>query len=146
MASTLDKKTKPVHKKKGQRMFSNIWNPAHPAHLDRLVRGINCLLGVSIAPDKCSYQVNIILISPWKHMLWLCSTPPHHHHHQRGGTFCFWDGSRWCQRRCKTFCPLCNLNTLWYILMILGRNVDQDEMACRIQDDSSGFLHPLSAL
>ena len=32
------------------------------------------------------------------------------------------------------FCPLCNLNTLWNILMILGRNVDQDEMTCRIQD------------
>ena len=29
---------------------------------------------------------------------------------------------------------LCNLNTLWNIMMILGRNVDQDEMMCRIQD------------
>ena len=28
----------------------------------------------------------------------------------------------------------CNLNTLWNILMILGRNVDQDEMTCHIQD------------
>ena len=48
------------------------------------------------------------------------------------GTYCFWDRSHW--RRCKTSCQLCNLNTLWNILMILGRNVDQDEMTCRIQD------------
>ena len=34
----------------------------------------------------------------------------------------------------KTSCPLCNLNTLWNILMILGRNVDQDVMTCCIQD------------
>ena len=34
----------------------------------------------------------------------------------------------------KTACLLCNLNTLWNILMILGRNVDQDEMTCHIQD------------
>ena len=27
-----------------------------------------------------------------------------------------------------------NLNTLWNILMILGRNVEQDEMTCHIQD------------
>ena len=26
--------------------------------------------------------------------------------------------------RRKTSCPLCNLNTLWNILMILGRNVE----------------------
>ena len=50
-----------------------------------------------------------------------------------GGTYYFWDGSCWCQRRRKT-CPFCNLNTLWNILMILGRNVAQDEMMCRIQD------------
>ena len=47
-----------------------------------------------------------------------------------GGSYCFWDRSR----RCKTSCPLCNLNTLWNILMILGRNVGQDEMMCGIQD------------
>ena len=53
-----------------------------------------------------------------------------------GGTYCFWDGSRWRQRRRqrKIYCPLCNLNTLWNILMILGRNVDQGKMTCRIQD------------
>ena len=49
----------------------------------------------------------------------------------------FWDGSRWCGRqwwhRLKTSCPLCNLNNFWNILMILGRNVDQDEMTCHIQ-------------
>ena len=31
-----------------------------------------------------------------------------------------------------TSCPLCNLNTLWNILLILVRNVDQDEMMCHI--------------
>ena len=53
------------------------------------------------------------------------------------GAYCFWNRSSWrrrqCQHRRKTSCPLCNLNTLWNILMILGRNVDQDEMTCRIQ-------------
>ena len=44
----------------------------------------------------------------------------------------FLDGSRW--RRRKTSCPLCSLITLWNILMILGRNVDQDKMTCCIQD------------
>ena len=29
---------------------------------------------------------------------------------------------------------LCNTNTLWDILMMLGTNVDQDEMACCIQE------------
>ena len=28
----------------------------------------------------------------------------------------------------KTSCLHCNMNTLWNILMILGRNVDQDKM------------------
>ena len=31
-------------------------------------------------------------------------------------------------------CPLCKLNTLWNILVILGRNVDQDEMTCCVQE------------
>ena len=31
-------------------------------------------------------------------------------------------------------CLLCNTNTLWNILMILGRNIEQDEMKCCIQD------------
>ena len=55
-----------------------------------------------------------------------------------GGAYCFWDGSRWRrrqrQRRRKTSCPLFNLNTLRNILMIFGRNVEQDELTCRIQD------------
>ena len=38
------------------------------------------------------------------------------------------------RRRRKISRPLCNLITLCNILMILGRNVDQDEMTCRIQD------------
>ena len=30
-------------------------------------------------------------------------------------------------------CPLCKLHTLWNILKILGRNVEQDKTMCRIQ-------------
>ena len=37
-------------------------------------------------------------------------------------------------RQHKTSCPFCNLNTLWNISMILGRNVDQEERTCCIQD------------
>ena len=43
------------------------------------------------------------------------------------GTYCFfWDGSCWHRRRRKTSYPLHNLNNLSKILMILGRNVEQD--------------------
>ena len=31
-------------------------------------------------------------------------------------------------------CPLCNSNTLHNILMIFGRNVEQDEMTCHLQE------------
>ena len=31
-------------------------------------------------------------------------------------------------------CPLCNVNTLWNILMVLGRNVEQDETTCHLQE------------
>ena len=31
-------------------------------------------------------------------------------------------------------CPLCKLNTLGNILMIHGRNVEQDEMTCCVQE------------
>ena len=31
-------------------------------------------------------------------------------------------------------CLLCKSNTLWNIFMILGRNVEQDETMCRIQE------------
>ena len=54
-----------------------------------------------------------------------------------GGTYCFWDGSHWCRRQRKTSCPLCNLNTLGNILMILGRNVEQGKATCH---GNSGFL------
>ena len=30
-------------------------------------------------------------------------------------------------------CPLCKSKTLWNIFMILGRNVEQDKMTCRVQ-------------
>ena len=59
------------------------------------------------------------------------STPPPHPPlpYQRGGVgwdiFVFGTGPS---------CRLCNLNTLWNILMILGRNVDQAKMTCHIQD------------
>ena len=31
-------------------------------------------------------------------------------------------------------CPLCKSKTLWNMFMILGRNVEQDQMTCRIQE------------
>ena len=34
----------------------------------------------------------------------------------------------------KDSCPLFNLNTLWNILMVLCRNVEQDQTMCRIQE------------
>ena len=73
----------------------------------------------------------------WRMGLWFLIMSPHHIKcvcggGVGGGTYCFWDGSR--QRQRKTSCPLCNLNTLWNILMILGRNVDQGERTCCIKD------------
>ena len=46
----------------------------------------------------------------------------------------FWDGSHWRWRQLKLSFPLCNLNILWNILIILGRNVEQDQKMCRIQE------------
>ena len=31
-------------------------------------------------------------------------------------------------------CPFCKTKTLWNIFMILGRNVEQDQMSCCIQE------------
>ena len=31
-------------------------------------------------------------------------------------------------------CPLCKSKTLWNIFMILGRNVEQDQTMCRVQE------------
>ena len=31
-------------------------------------------------------------------------------------------------------CPLCRSKTLWDICMILGRNVEQNQMTCRVQE------------
>ena len=31
-------------------------------------------------------------------------------------------------------CPLCKAKTLWNIFMILGRNIEQDQTACHIQE------------
>ena len=31
-------------------------------------------------------------------------------------------------------CLLCKSKTLWYIFMILGRNVEQDQTTCRVQE------------
>ena len=36
-------------------------------------------------------------------------------------------------------CPLCKSNTLWNILMILSRNVQQNKTMCH-KNDNSGFL------
>ena len=44
------------------------------------------------------------------------------------------------KKKKKISCLLCNLNTLQNILMVLGRNVEQDEMTCHIQECNSGFL------
>ena len=35
---------------------------------------------------------------------------------------------------------LCDTNTLWNILMILGTNVEQDEMICCFKNDTSGRI------
>ena len=43
----------------------------------------------------------------------------------------------------KTSCPLCNLNTLRKILMILGKNVELDFSMCQCvanKNENSGFL------
>ena len=37
-------------------------------------------------------------------------------------------------------CLLCKSKTLWNIFMILGRNIEQDQMICRIQNDNSASL------
>ena len=31
-------------------------------------------------------------------------------------------------------CPLCKSKTLWNIFMILGRNVEQDQLTCHVQE------------
>ena len=31
-------------------------------------------------------------------------------------------------------CPLCKSKTLWNIFIILGRNVEQDQMTCHVQE------------
>ena len=31
-------------------------------------------------------------------------------------------------------CPLCKSKTLWNNFMILGRNVEQDQITCRVQE------------
>ena len=31
-------------------------------------------------------------------------------------------------------CPLCKSKTLWNIFMILGRNVEEDHLTCRVQE------------
>ena len=80
--------------------------------------------------------------------------PPPHHQRRWGGAYCFWDGSYWRRRRRRrrrrrqTSCPLCNLNTLWNILMILGRNEEQDQTMCLVQEWQLCFCcfwsyHPL---
>ena len=34
----------------------------------------------------------------------------------------------------KDFYPLFNSNTIWNILMVLGRNVEQDQTTCPLQE------------
>ena len=33
-----------------------------------------------------------------------------------------------------TLCPLCKSKTLWNIFMIFGRNVEQDQTTCDVQE------------
>ena len=81
------------------------------------------------------YKIITSLDQTWLHSLvrgyiftrYLCLPLPKWVH-------CFWDGSHWHWRQRKTSYLLCNWNTLWNILMILDRNVDQDKMMCHIQD------------
>ena len=53
-----------------------------------------------------------------------------------GGTYCFLDGWSYLPLFYlkKISCPLCNLNTLWNISVVLGRNVEQDQTTCRVQE------------
>ena len=37
-------------------------------------------------------------------------------------------------------CPLCNSKTLWNIFMILGKNIEKDQMTCHVKNDNSSFL------
>ena len=37
-------------------------------------------------------------------------------------------------------CPLCKSKIFWNICMILGRNVEQDQMMCPFKNDNSAFL------
>ena len=37
-------------------------------------------------------------------------------------------------------CPFSKSKTLWNIFMILGRNVEQDQTRCRVQNDNSAIL------
>ena len=37
-------------------------------------------------------------------------------------------------------CRLCKSKTLWDIFVILGRNVEQDQITCHVQNDNSAFL------
>ena len=36
-------------------------------------------------------------------------------------------------------CLLCKSKTLWNIFMILGRNVEEDQTKCCVQNDNSAF-------
>ena len=89
-------------------------------NMTKTVLDLPILSRLTKTQDSSRYMSTVHSNSPW--LLKLC--PPY----QRRGTYCFLDGSCWCQhqRRHKTSCPLCTLDTLWNILMILGRNVDQD--------------------
>ena len=44
----------------------------------------------------------------------------------------------------QTKCLLCNSDTLWNILMVLSRNVEQDERMCQVQGWQFVFLLALS--
>ena len=103
-----------------------------------------------------AHFTNVFNSQSWNRILYMTNVPPpppptHTHTHTRhplhplptpppkgGWTYCFWDRSR--QHRHETFCPLCKLNTLRNILMILDRNVEQRDDLSHTRMTTLSFL------
>ena len=112
----------------------SVWGGGGMCIFDPLCTCSSCYCRYS---DICSVVENNHWVSQIRQWYLYFYVPPY----QRvgvggGGGGRVWDGSSWCQclRQRKTSCRFCNLTTLWNILMILGRNVEQDQTACRAQE------------
>ena len=134
-------KSLPLHHHSAGYILFPFWNHwAHSGYFENQIPlklalgGICSLANYSVAYEETQTECPIFVI-----LCVLCfkgnsfNIPPY----QRGvggwgWHIVFWTDHIRSQR--KTFCLLCNLNTLWNILMILGRNVNQDKMTCHIQD------------